>query len=69
VKPLSRSEFYNNLKRNKFVIVPGEDIIEQASELSLPYFSIIEIPIKKYLLVKKQELKKKLNRTHSKYKS
>ena len=49
---------YRNLRRNKFVIVPGEEIIEDASQLSMPYFSIIEMPMKKYLLVKKQEQKR-----------
>lgn len=29
--------------------------MEEAKQLSLPYFSIIDIPVKKYQLVKKQE--------------
>jgi hypothetical protein len=28
---LSRDEFYNNLRRNKFVVVPDKDLLEEAS--------------------------------------
>ncbi|CDW88982.1 UNKNOWN [Stylonychia lemnae] len=55
----SRIQFYKNLRSNKFVIVPGDEIIEEASKLNMPYFSIIEVPIKKYMLVKKQNEKNK----------
>ena len=41
-------------------MIPGVDIIEDAESLSLPYFSIIEIPIKKYPLVKKDNEAKEL---------
>ena len=41
------------MRNNKFVIVPGDEILDEAAELNMPYFSIIEIPIKKYMLVKK----------------
>eukprot|EP00347_Sterkiella_histriomuscorum_P009656 403340373 len=56
-----RVKFFDNLRQNRFVIVPKGDLIQDASKLNMPYFSIIEVPIKKYLLVKKQQEKQSYN--------
>ena len=37
------------------MVVPDDELMKEASELSLPYFSIIEVPLKKYMVAKKLE--------------
>jgi cysteine sulfinate desulfinase/cysteine desulfurase-like protein len=45
------------------VIVPREEdkaVASAAASLGMPYFSIIEVPVQKYLLVKKQQFEHQL---------
>ena len=41
-------------------MVPGDELLKEAEELALPYFSIIEVPVKKYVLTKKLEKNKRM---------
>ena len=46
VSPVSRKKFFQNLQKNKGVIIPSENVMDKAMELSMPLFTIEETIIK-----------------------